>query len=64
MIETAKKAALTAGEIVMEHFRKVPQEAIRSKQKNDFLSFVDEQSEQAIISTIKQAFPDHAFLAE
>ena len=64
MIETAKKAALAAGDIVMEHFRKVPQEAIRSKQKNDFLSFVDEQSEQAIISTIKQAFPDHAFLAE
>ncbi len=64
MIETAKKAALAAGEIIMQHFRKVPPEAIRSKQKNDFLSFVDEQSEQAIISTIRNAFPDHAFLAE
>lgn len=64
MINTAKKAALEAGNIVMEHFHKVPTEAIRSKSKNDFLSFVDEQSEQAIISVIKQSFPDHAFLAE
>ncbi len=64
MIETAKKAALAAGQIVMEHFRKLPPGAIRSKQKNDFLSFVDEQSEQTIITIIKESFPKHAFLAE
>ncbi len=64
MIYTAKKAALEAGKIVMKHFRKLPSNAIRSKRKNDFLSFVDEQSEQTILSVIHDKFPSHAFLAE
>ncbi|WP_457566056.1 inositol monophosphatase family protein, partial [Caldithrix abyssi] len=64
MIEVAKQAASAAGEILLEHFRKIPQQAIRRKQKNDFLSFADEQSEQAILKIIQAAYPQHAFLAE
>lgn len=64
MLETAKKAAYAAGDILREHFGRVPAEAVRQKTKNDFLSFVDETSEQAIIEVIRSAHPDHAFLAE
>lgn len=64
MIEIAKKAALAAGEILIEHFGKLAADAIRQKSVNDFISFVDETAEQAIISIIKDSFPDHSFLAE
>jgi myo-inositol-1(or 4)-monophosphatase len=64
MINIAKKAALAAGEIIREHFRKLPADAVRKKAANDFLSFVDEQSEKIIIDTIRSAYPDHSFHAE
>jgi myo-inositol-1(or 4)-monophosphatase len=64
MMDIALKAAKSAGYILKEHFGKVPQGAIRQKTKNDFLSFVDEQSERVIIETIRSRFPEHAFLAE
>jgi myo-inositol-1(or 4)-monophosphatase len=64
MIETAKKAALSAATILMENFRKITADHIRIKQKNDFLTHVDEQSEQEIIRILHQAFPDHTILAE
>ncbi len=64
MLQTAKKAAIAAGEILKEHFGRIPEQAVRTKTKNDFLSFVDETSEQKIISEIKSRFPDHSFLAE
>ncbi len=64
MLETAKKAAYAAGDILREHFGRVPAEAVRQKTKNDFLSFVDETSEQAIIEVIRSVYPGHAFLAE
>ncbi len=64
LMDTARKAARAGGQILTKHFGKVPSAAIRRKTKNDFLSFVDEQSEAAIISVIKRNFPDHAILAE
>jgi len=64
MIQIAKKAAYAAGEILREHFRKIPDTAIREKTKNDFLSFVDEEAEKKIISIIHKAFPGHSILAE
>jgi len=64
MLETAKKAAYAGGEILKEHFGMVPQEAVRKKQQNDFLSFVDEESEKKIVEIIRNEFPGHAVLAE
>lgn len=64
MINIAQKAARVAGEILMEHFKKLPREAIRKKQRNDFLSYVDESSEQAIVSILNEHFPGCSILAE
>ena len=64
MIEQAKKAALEAGKILLKHFGNVPRSAVRKKARNDFISFVDEESEEIIIKIIRSAFPDHAILAE
>jgi len=64
MIEIAKKAALAAGKILKEHYGKLSPSSIRQKAVNDFISYVDEQSEEKIISIIKKAYPGHSFLAE
>ena len=37
---------------------------IRAKRANDFVTQVDQASEQAIIDIVKKAYPDHGFLAE
>ena len=37
---------------------------IRKKQQNDFVTEVDKAAEDAIIETLKTAYPDHAILAE
>ena len=64
MIETAKQAAKIAGEFLLQHYGKVPQEAIRKKAASDFLSFVDEKSEEIIVNVIREKYPEHAILAE
>jgi myo-inositol-1(or 4)-monophosphatase len=64
MIDVAKEAAYAAGKILTEHFKKLPKEAIREKQANDYLSFVDESSENIIITIIHKHFPGHSILAE
>jgi len=64
MITVAIKAARAAAGILKENFGKLSSSDIREKSQNDFLTFVDETSEQMIIRTIQQAFPAHAILAE
>jgi myo-inositol-1(or 4)-monophosphatase len=64
MIETAKQAAFSAATILLENFRKISSRQIRVKRKNDFLTHVDEGSEQEIIRILHSAFPDHMILAE
>lgn len=64
ILRTAREAALSAADILIQNFGKIQQNDIRTKQANDFLTFVDEQSEQAIIRLIRDKFPDHQILAE
>jgi len=63
-LNTAMEAARAGGKILMEHFGRLPTSNIRLKSENDFISFVDEQSENKILGIIREAFPDHSFLAE
>jgi myo-inositol-1(or 4)-monophosphatase len=64
MIEVAKKAAISAGKILMDNFGTIKPGDVREKNRNDFLTFVDETSEQEIITIIKDHFSDHTILAE
>ena len=64
MITVALAAARAAAEILRENFGKINAADIREKSQNDFLTFVDEASEQKIIGMIRQAYPTHAILAE
>ncbi len=64
MLNIAVKAARRAGSIVNRAALDRTQLEIRSKRANDFVTQVDRAAETAIVEIIRQAFPDHAILAE
>ncbi len=64
MEKILKKASFEAGKILKQNFGKISKSDIIEKKQNDFLTFVDEQSEEKIINIIHNEFPDHSILAE
>jgi myo-inositol-1(or 4)-monophosphatase len=64
MLNTAVKAARKAGALITRAAFDVDKLTVRSKQQNDFVSEVDNAAEDAIISVLREAYPDHGFLAE
>ena len=63
-LNIAVSAARAAGQVILRNINRLPDIKIHSKGNNDFVSEVDHQAEQAIISTIQKAYPSHAILAE
>ena len=64
MLNVAIKAARAAGAIINRAALDVESVRISQKQANDFVTEVDQASEQAIIETLLSAYPDHGVLAE
>lgn len=64
MLNTAVRAARSAGELILRSSDNIGQLRIDQKGKNDFASEVDRAAEREIITIIKTAYPDHAILAE
>ena len=64
MLNTAVKAARRAGNVIIRATRNLDIVAVREKAVNDFVSEVDREAEQVIVSTLHEAYPGHAILAE
>jgi myo-inositol-1(or 4)-monophosphatase len=64
MLNTAVKAARRAARIINQAADNLDVLTVRHKSLNDLVSEVDRASEQAIVDTLKTAYPDHAILAE
>jgi len=64
MLNTAVKAARKAGSIIARSSFDLDKLTVRSKRHNDFVSEVDHAAEEAIIGTLREAYPKHGFLAE
>ena len=64
MLNTAVKAARRAGSIINRASRNLDIVAVREKAVNDFVSEVDREAEHAILTTLHEAYPGHAILAE
>ncbi|MES9898971.1 MAG: inositol monophosphatase family protein [Sedimenticola sp.] len=64
MMNIAVRAARNAGSILLRYHDRIDTLTVSSKGKNDFVSEVDKASEQAVIKTLRDAYPDHAILAE
>lgn len=63
LLETAIAAARAGAEVVTRYFRDADLE-VRRKGENDFVTQADKESEAAILSVIRERFPDHRILAE
>ena len=63
-LEIAKAAARAGGEVVARYFRDGAAVHSNKEQSYNLVSDADVESEQAIVSVIRDAFPDHAVLGE
>lgn len=62
ILKTAIKIAKKAGKLILKESKKTIR--ISEKATNDFVTNVDQASEDLIIAEIQKHFPDHAILAE
>ena len=63
-VNIAVKAAWKAGNVLLRLQKQVQTMPVTQKRENDFASVADKAAEEVIIETLKQAFPDHAIMAE
>jgi myo-inositol-1(or 4)-monophosphatase len=63
-ISTALSAARRAGDFIVKNLGRISKDDVDIKQASDFVTRVDKESEQLILKTIQEKFPDHHFLAE
>ncbi|MBA2648525.1 MAG: inositol monophosphatase [Legionella sp.] len=64
LLNIAVSAARLAGDIIIRHMDQVSHLKITPKNGNDYFTEVDTKAEQAIINTIRKAYPSHGILAE
>lgn len=64
MINIAVRAARSAGRIILRYYERTETLTVDEKRRNDFVSEVDRQAEQAIISELRGKYPNHAILGE
>lgn len=64
ILNIAVKAARRAGSIINRASMDPEKIEIHAKQPNDFVTEVDRAAEAAIIEVIREAYPEHAILAE
>jgi myo-inositol-1(or 4)-monophosphatase len=64
ILNIAIRAARRAGSIINRAALEGGALNVRSKRANDFVTQVDQAAEQAILETVRKAYPEHGFLAE
>ena len=64
MLNIAVRAARVAGNIIAKGFENQSELMIEAKGNNDYVTRIDKEAEQAIISKIQQSFPEHSFVGE
>lgn len=64
MVNIALRAARRAGRIILRAMDRVDTLTVREKGRNDLVSEIDVEAEDAIVDTILKAYPQHAILGE
>jgi len=64
VLTIAKRAALSAGRILLRHFDQLERLTVTEKRPSDFVSEADLQAEQEIIQILRKTYPNHGILAE
>lgn len=64
LLDRAIAAARAGAEIIVPGAARLDTLKVSTKKPNDFVSDIDRGSERAIIGVLREAFPDHAIMAE
>ncbi len=64
MLNIAVRAARAAGNQILRYVDRLDTLTVSVKQRNDFVSEVDQLAEQAIIQVLRKSYPSHGILAE
>ncbi|MCC7140421.1 MAG: inositol monophosphatase [Planctomycetes bacterium] len=64
MIDTALDVAREAGALLLERFGRLSGAEVSRKGPRDFVTAADRDAEAHIVARLREAFPDHAILAE
>lgn len=64
LLNIAISAARLAGDIILRHLELLDRIKVTAKGVQDFFTEVDVKAEQAIIQTIRKAYPNHGIIAE
>jgi myo-inositol-1(or 4)-monophosphatase len=64
LLSAAVAASDAGGEVLLANWRNLPRGSVAEKEKNDFVTQADRESEKRIVETIHSRFPEDAFLAE
>ena len=64
MVNIAIRAARSGGDFIVRHLDRVDQLSVTSKDRNDFVTLVDQQAEERIIGVLRKTYPHHGILAE
>jgi myo-inositol-1(or 4)-monophosphatase len=63
-LNTATTAARKAGRIIMRGYERLDEIKVTQKAPNDFVTDIDQKSENIILETLATAYPEHGFMAE
>ncbi len=63
-LNIAVRAARSAGNVIIRNLDRLDSLAVHTKDRNDFVTEVDQQAEKEIISILRKAYPGHGILAE
>lgn len=63
-LDVARKAALSAGEIITASYAKISERDVDEKGRNDYVTVVDHDAQRVIIEALRAAFPTDTIVAE
>lgn len=63
-LDTAKDAAKKAGLFISSKYENISSADVQTKNRADYVTFVDKEAEKIIIDTLLSNFPSHGILAE
>ena len=64
LLNTATKAALSAGKIITRYYENMPDNSVQRKGDHDFVSVVDKMAEEEIKELLRKSYPDHGIISE
>jgi myo-inositol-1(or 4)-monophosphatase len=64
LLNTATKAALSAGKIITRYYENLPDNSVQRKNGHDFVTAVDKMAEDDIVQLLRKSYPSHGIISE